>query len=90
MKSSYSRDAETAYDAYGIALMNRIGGNAEALDALLARIDDLHGKGSSLFRDHPQTAERIVAIRSLAMPGSGRPLLDNTQWAALKNICARH
>ena len=90
LQSSYSRDAETASDAYGVALMNMIGGNAEALGALLARIDDLHGKGASLLRDHPETATRVVAIRSLAKPGSGRPLLDSAQWTALKNICVEH
>jgi len=68
--------------------VNRVGGQAEALGALLTRIDDLHGDGPAILRDHPATADRVAAIRSLAKPGSGRPLLDSAQWAALKNICA--
>ncbi len=88
LQSSYSRDAEAASDAYGVALMNKVGGNGEALGTLLSRIDDLHGSGPAILRDHPQTADRVTAIRSLAKPGSGRPLLDRAQWAALKNICA--
>ena len=87
LQSSYSRDAEAAADAYGVALMNKVGGNGEALGSLLARIDDLHASGPALLRDHPQTADRVVAIRSLAKPASAPPLLDSAQWAALKNIC---
>ena len=88
LQSSYSRDAESASDAYAVALINRVGGNAEGLGTLLARIDDIHDAGPALLRDHPQTAQRVAAIRSLAKPASGRPLLDRTQWAALENICA--
>jgi Zn-dependent protease with chaperone function len=89
LQSSYSRDAEAGADAYGVALMNKVGGNSEALGTLLSRIDDLHGADVAILRDHPQTADRVAAIRSLAKPASGRPLLDSAQWAALKNICAR-
>lgn len=87
LQSSYSRETEAAADAYAVALMNATGGQAEALAALLARIDDLHATGPAILRDHPQTADRAAAIRSLAKPASGRPLLDAGQWAALKNIC---
>lgn len=89
LQSSYSRDAEAGADAYGVALMNKVGGNAQALGALLTRIDDLHGADVAILRDHPQTADRVAAIRSLAKPAGGRPLLDSAQWAALKTICAR-
>ncbi|MEA2984903.1 MAG: hypothetical protein QOD94_1157 [Alphaproteobacteria bacterium] len=90
LQSSYSRETEAGADAYAVALMNRVGGKAEALGALLSRIDALHGAGPAILRDHPQTAQRVAAIRSLARPGPGSPLLDGTQWASLKNICAGH
>jgi hypothetical protein len=67
--------------------MNNVGGNAAALAALLTRIDDLHETGPAILRDHPETAKRTAAIRALAKPVSGPPLLDSLQWAALKNIC---
>ena len=85
LQSSYSRETEAFSDAYAVALMNRVGGNAEALGSLLARIDDLHG-GPEILRDHPATADRVAAIRRLATPGNA-PLLDAAQWTALKNIC---
>jgi len=68
--------------------MNRVGGNAEALGTMLSRIDALHGEGPAILRDHPQTEQRVAAIRSLAKPGPASPLLDAAQWASLKNICA--
>jgi Zn-dependent protease with chaperone function len=89
LQSSYSRDAEAGADAYGVALMNEVGGNAQALGALLSRIDDLHGADVAILSDHPPTADRVAAIRSLAKPAGGPPLLDSAQWAALKSICAR-
>jgi Zn-dependent protease with chaperone function len=88
LQSSYSRETEAAADAYAVALMNKVGGKAEALGALLSRIDALHGAGPAILSDHPQTAQRVAAIRSLAKPGAGGPLLDDAQWASLKNICA--
>lgn len=88
LQSSYSRETEAAADAFAVALMNKVGGKAEALGALLSRIDALHGAGPAILRDHPQTAQRVAAIRSLAKPGAGGPLLDDAQWASLKNICA--
>jgi predicted Zn-dependent protease len=88
LQSSYSREAEASSDAFAVALMNRVGGNAEALGSLLTRIDDLHGAGPAILRDHPVTADRVAAIRSLANPAAAGPLLDHAQWTALKNICA--
>ena len=88
LQSSYSRNAEASADAYAVALLNKVGGKAEALGSLLSRIDDLHGAGPAVLRDHPPTADRVAAIRTMAEPGSEEPLLDRAQWAALKTICA--
>jgi predicted Zn-dependent protease len=88
LQSSYSRDTEAAADSYGVALMNKIGGDAEALGRILTRIAGTHGMTPRILLDHPETRERVVAIHSLAKPGTGMPLLDATEWAALKRICA--
>ncbi len=73
LQSSYSRETEAAADAYAVALMNRVGGKAESLGTLLSRIDALHDAGPAILRDHPQTAQRVAAIRSLAKPGQAVP-----------------
>ncbi len=88
LQSSYSRATEAAADAYGVALMNKIGGDAEALGRILARIASTHGMAARLLLDHPETQDRVAAIHSMAAAASGKPLLDNAEWAALKRICA--
>ncbi len=87
LQSSYSRDTEAAADAYGVALINKIGGDADALGRILSRIASTHGMAARLLLDHPETADRVAAIHSAALPGPGKPLLDNAEWAALKRIC---
>jgi Zn-dependent protease with chaperone function len=88
LQSSYSRETEAAADAYAVALVKKAGGRADALGALLSRIEDLHTSGPSILRDHPPVAERLAAIAALAGQGRVRPLLGAAEWAALKNICA--
>lgn len=90
LQSSYSRDAEAAADAYGVALMNAVGADADSLGRFLARVTDLHSSEPAILSDHPQTPERVAVIHSLAKPASGKPLLSAIEWAALKNICAGH
>jgi predicted Zn-dependent protease len=88
LESSYSRETEAAADGFGVALMNKIGGDADALGRILSRIDNIHGSAPKILLDYPQTEERIAAIHSMAAPSSGKPLLDAAQRAALKRICA--
>jgi predicted Zn-dependent protease len=88
LQSSYSRDTEAAADAYGVALMNKVGGDAEALGRILSRITGIHGPASRILLDHPETQDRVAAIHSLAAPKHGEPLLDSAEWTALKHICA--
>jgi predicted Zn-dependent protease len=88
LQSSYSRDTETAADAYGVALMNKIGGDADALGKILSRVAGTHGMTARILLDHPETQERAAAIHSMAAPASGQPLLDSVEWVTLKRICA--
>jgi Zn-dependent protease with chaperone function len=88
LQSSYSRETETAADAYGVALMNKIGGDADALGRILSRVAGTHGPASRILLDHPETSERVAAIHALAATTRGKPLLDSAEWAALKRICA--
>lgn len=88
LQSSYSRDVETAADAYGVELMNKIGGNARALGSLLAKIGGATEPGMKILLDHPETSARIAAINKLAVPlPNPVPILSPTEWSALKRIC---
>jgi Zn-dependent protease with chaperone function len=87
LQSSYSRDTEAAADAFGVGLMNKIGGNADALGKILGRVAGTHGMTPRILLDHPETQERVATIHSMAAPASGKPLLGSAEWAALKRIC---
>ncbi len=88
LKSAYSRDKETAADAYAVRTMTALNADARALGRFLGRIAASSDRGS-IFRQHPATPDRIKRIDALAPPQSGgASLLDSDQWAALKRICS--
>jgi Zn-dependent protease with chaperone function len=89
LKTSYSRDVEAAADGYSAKLMHDIGGDARALGRILLRIDGGTHPGPRILRDHPETRDRVAAIEAMAGAGTIKPLLDASEWAALKTICAR-
>ncbi len=88
LQSSYTREAESAADAYAAALMNKAGGNVTALATMLAKIGGATEPGMKILLDHPETKARIAAINAFANAKSTTPFLDAKEWAALKRICA--
>jgi len=87
LQTSYSREVERRADAYGIELIAKIGGDPHALGEILTRIDGSNHPGMKLLLDHPDTQDRLAAIKA-APPATGAiPLLSPTEWAALKRIC---
>ena len=88
LQSSYSREVEGAADRYGVELMNRAGGDPRALGAVLTRIAGAIHPGMEILRDHPDTKARVAVINTLAVLSSPpQPLLEPSEWAALKRIC---
>jgi predicted Zn-dependent protease len=89
LKSSYSRRVETAADSYSVGLMAKAGGDPRALGVILARIvSDNKKHAMKILLGHPETRDRISAINAVAVSGMTVPLLDATEWSALKLICA--
>ena len=88
LQTSYSREVETAADAYGVMLMTRIGGDARALGRFLLRIAGTTHPGPKILLDHPETRDRVTVIEAMAGSAPTRPLLDQADWAALKSICS--
>jgi Zn-dependent protease with chaperone function len=89
LETRYSRQVESAADAYGVALMLQLGADARALATILQRISGNNHPGSRLLLDHPETQERVAAINALA--GDAKPsrtLLEPAEWNALKTICS--
>ncbi len=88
LQSSYSREAEAAADLYGANLVSTIGGNPRSLGTILVRIAGGPGPTAKILLDHPQAEERAAALAALPRPAAPTALLDGTEWAALKRICA--
>lgn len=92
ISAGYSRDAERAADAYGVAMLARAGGDGAALASVLERIDseaDAERSPTGFLRSHPYTKERAATIRALAgTPSPGRAVLSEEDWQALRGICA--
>ncbi len=55
LQSSYTREAETAADAYGAGLMNKAGGDARALAVILDKIGGATEPGMKILLNHPET-----------------------------------
>ena len=87
LQSSYSREVETAADAYGVALMQKAGGDGRALGTILNKIGGATEPGMKILRDHPETAARIAAINRLASAGKAAAFLGAEDWASLRAIC---
>jgi Zn-dependent protease with chaperone function len=88
LNSSYSRHAEAAADDYSVALMEKVDADPKALGAILSRIASDRHEGMALWRDHPETKDRIAAINAVIVGNRPKPLLSGAEWKALKAICA--
>jgi Zn-dependent protease with chaperone function len=105
LQFSYSRETEAAADAYGAALITKLGRDPRALGAILLRIAGTPGPMAKILLDHPEAKDRAAAIEALAGPRPPAPpasaslpdgtgtvapgLLDASEWAALKQICGQ-
>jgi Zn-dependent protease with chaperone function len=88
LQTSYSRAAESAADEYGVALIDKIGGDPRGLGRLLSQIAGTTHPGPKLLLDHPETGDRVAQIEKMASSAPRRALLEQSEWAALKTICA--
>jgi predicted Zn-dependent protease len=66
--------------------MNKAGGDARALAVILEKTGG--ATEPEILMDHPETKARIAAINRLAAARPSVPLLEASEWAALKQICA--
>ena len=87
VQSAYSREVETAADAYSVALMRRLGGNARALASILERVSNGIEPAMKILMDHPETRIRVAVIEAAAGDPGGTALLGATEWTMLKRIC---
>ncbi|MDN5000868.1 M48 family metallopeptidase [Bradyrhizobium sp. WYCCWR 12677] len=89
VEASYSREAETAADTFAIEIMHKLGRSPKPAAELMFRITGKEGGSSfaTILASHPLTEDRLARMTKEDRPASGPPLLTDTEWQALKNIC---
>jgi len=88
LQTAYSRTAEAAADEFGARLMFKVGGDPQALGAILLRISGNAAVAPHFLLDHPEAQERADAIAKISRPSPTTALLTAPEWDALKSICA--
>jgi predicted Zn-dependent protease len=88
LESSYSRDAETAADAFAADAMIALGRSPRALGAFLVRVTGSQKEQLAPFlAHHPISEQRLAALSARDVPATGPALLTDREWRALKSIC---
>ena len=85
--NAYSREAETAADAFAGETMTALGRPAGAMAHLLKRIEGNESRIPAFLSTHPVTDRRLSALERLVPAQAGPPLLADEEWRALKEIC---
>ncbi len=88
IQNAASREAEREADAFGMALMRRLGGDPRALASILEVISAGAPALPMWLSTHPLTPERAQAIRTASQDiTTTRPVLNIGEWSALRSIC---
>jgi predicted Zn-dependent protease len=87
MQASYTREAETAADAYALMLLNAAGIPAGPLADFFDRIAVLTDGMPEYLSSHPLSAGRAGAIRAGAEARADAQALDAGDWQSLQDIC---
>jgi hypothetical protein len=72
-----------------VGVMHALSRPTAPMGALLERIAGPDRDGPSILRSHPLTPDRKAMLEAAERPLTGPPLLDETEWQALKRICDR-
>lgn len=90
LERSYSREAETRADGFAIDTMHALGRPAAPMAELLVRITGpQRGKGIDILASHPFSEDRLARMKKIEIEKPGAPILDDTEWQALKLICGK-
>lgn len=92
LNAAYTREAEAKADIFALNALKASGTNAAALAEFFDRLENLERSLPELpeyLSSHPETKSRSDAARAFAKTqGQVNPILDKTEWAALKGICS--
>ncbi|MFL4469962.1 M48 family metallopeptidase [Tateyamaria armeniaca] len=91
LNASYTREAEAAADIFALNMLEASGTDAEALATFFDSLEGIQRTMPDLpvyLSSHPETTDRADAARAFAeTQGRTSPILNDADWAALRNIC---
>jgi len=90
LNASYTRDAETAADAFAFDLLDDADVDVAAFAGFFDRVGQQAGEQSAImehFATHPNLELRADQARSHGNAGTVRPILSDQQWRDLRAIC---
>lgn len=88
LTASYTREAEAAADAYGLALLGDAGISSAGLADFFDRIATETDSTPEIMSSHPLSDKRAgIARAHAAGQGAVTPALSAADWQALKAIC---
>jgi Zn-dependent protease with chaperone function len=86
--SGYSREREADADAFAAQVMTAAGRPAQPLGDWLWRSEQGRGpQPLAILNTHPYGGERAAALREIGLERLGPPLLNDAEFASLKEIC---
>jgi Zn-dependent protease with chaperone function len=85
-----SRAQETQADAFGMALMRKIGADPHVLANPFERMLSKAEPPSKMLLsyDHPANGARVAAVRASPGVANPQPVLSPQEWEALKQVCS--
>ena len=93
IRADYTREAEAAADTFAHNALLEVDLPPSAVATLFERLAAAHGGDTQPgilehFNSHPEMGDRIAASRNAEPQGAEfRPVLTETEWAALQSIC---
>jgi Zn-dependent protease with chaperone function len=89
VQSAYSRQAEANADAFSASIMRGLGRSPRPLGEFLLRLTGPQNDGPvAMLASHPLSQDRLAALQKDDAPTTGPALLDDSEWRALKGVCA--
>ena len=85
--ASYSREAESRADGFTVKAMHGLGRSPRPMGEFLVRVTG-GGRFTTVVDSHPLSADRLDRMKKEDRPETGEPILTETEWQALKAICA--
>jgi Zn-dependent protease with chaperone function len=85
-----SRAQEAQADAFGVALMRKIGADPHALAYPFERMLSEAKPPSRMLlsHDHPANGARVAAVRATPGVANPQPVLTPPEWVVLKQVCS--